>query len=323
MDVNNVGNTLERNPVVLTPKLKLAVAASVVAVVAPLTALPALAASKSSVDNTAVVGNTQGLGLVAHDAPRLNAANTGTLKTGQKVRISCQTTGDSATGPWHNKSTLWSHVDGVGYVADAWLNTGTDGRIQGVPSCKSKPPKPPKSTTGKGKLVPIRQGQGQAGQWYDCGPASLVMALHAVGKTPEKWNAGKPVNSILAARKAMQEYDGGGTYASQARTGLKHYGISSTSTTNMDDVLAAARKGKVSMVMGSTSELPWPKDVINPNQVILHWVVVAGYDSKSKKYLVLDPASAASSNTVHKLSGNQIKQYNRVAPGQGAVILNS
>lgn len=304
----------------LTPKVKLAVAASVVTVLAPVAAIPALAASK--VDNTAVVGNTQGLGLIAHDAPRLNAPNTGTLKTGQKVKITCQISGDSATGPWHNTSKLWSHVDGVGYVADAWLNTGTDGRIEGVPSCSKKPPKPSKPAPSKGKLVPIRQGQGQAGQWYDCGPTSLVMALHAVGKKPEKWSASKPVNSILAARKAMQEYDGGGTYASQARTGLKHYGIESTQTTNMDDVLAAARKGKVSMVMGSTSELPWPKDVINPNQVILHWVVVAGYDSKSKKYLVLDPASASSSNTVHKLSGNQIKQYNRVVPGQGAVILN-
>lgn len=306
----------------LTPKLKLAVAASVVTVLAPAAAIPALAASKSSVDNTAVVGNTQGLGLIAHESPRLKSANTGTLQTGQKVKITCQINGDSTTGPWHNKSKLWSHVDGVGYVADAWLNTGTDGRISGVPDCKKQPPKPSKPSTGKGKLVPVRQGQGQAGQWYDCGPASLVMALHAVGKTPEKWNANKPVNSILAARKAMQEYDGGGTYASQARTGLKHYGINSTSTTDMDDVLAAARKGKVSMVMGSTSELNWPKDVVNPNQVILHWVVVAGYDSKTKKYLLLDPASATSSNKVHRVSGDLIKRYNRVAPGQGAVILN-
>lgn len=311
----------------LTTKLKLTLATAVVGVLAPLVVLPAVAADNNAKAGSGVetgkVGDTKGQGLVAHNAPELEAPSTGTVKTGQKIRISCQIKGDSTTGPWHNKSNLWDYVPGVGFVSDAWVNTGTNGRIDGLRTCKT-PPKtsPPSTGKVKGKLVPIRQGQGQNGQWYDCGPASLVMSLHAVGKTPEKWNPDAPVHSILSARKAMQEYDGGGTYLSQARTGLKHYGLASTQTTDMDKVLRAARAGKVSLVMGSTSEITWPKDVIDPNQVILHWVVVAGYDSKTKKYLVLDPASASSANKVHPVSGAWVKRFNKVAPGQGALTIN-
>ncbi|GAB3699659.1 hypothetical protein [Mariniluteicoccus flavus] len=36
-----------------------------------------------------------------------------------------------------------------------------------------------------GIIQPIRQGQGQPGQWADCGPVSVVMMLLAMGVTPD------------------------------------------------------------------------------------------------------------------------------------------
>ncbi|MDM4721975.1 CHAP domain-containing protein [Micromonospora sp. WMMA1363] len=51
---------------------------------------------------------------------------------GSSVYLKCQDYGESAGG-----STLWDYTTGGYWVPDAYLTTGTDGRIPGVPSCSS------------------------------------------------------------------------------------------------------------------------------------------------------------------------------------------
>ncbi|MTD46401.1 cutinase family protein [Conexibacter sp. W3-3-2] len=64
-------------------------------------------------------------------------AKTNHVRKGQWVKISCQTTGQSAFG-----STVWSKV-GRYYVPDQLLKTYTDGRLRGAPSCGRSAPSAP------------------------------------------------------------------------------------------------------------------------------------------------------------------------------------
>lgn len=101
------------------------------------------------------------LGLVAGSAV---AAATGTVSTGGDtlnlrsaptgsvigsipdrtvLTITCQTTGPYATGPW-GATNVWDKVTyggKTGYVADAFVYTGTNGRV--APDCGTATPPPP------------------------------------------------------------------------------------------------------------------------------------------------------------------------------------
>jgi LasA protease len=57
----------------------------------------------------------------------------GTLAHGTVVTLQCYVTGQQMTGPWNNTSTAWDRLPSGGYVADAWLDTGSPNPI--VPPC--------------------------------------------------------------------------------------------------------------------------------------------------------------------------------------------
>ena len=77
-------------------------------------------------DNTYLVR----VNLDGRTAPRLEPrASIDFLKAGQWVRITCQTTGESAYG-----STVWDKV-GPFYVPDHYIKTYTDGFIPQAPRC--------------------------------------------------------------------------------------------------------------------------------------------------------------------------------------------
>lgn len=83
----------------------------------------------------ATVADTGGVGLHVRAEPTSSSASSGVVDTGDPVAISCQVEGDHVVNDvagW--ESSLWNRVDG-GYVADAWIDTGHEGRIPGVPDC--------------------------------------------------------------------------------------------------------------------------------------------------------------------------------------------
>lgn len=83
---------------------------------------------------TAVTGtiNTAGADLTVRAKPDTSSAAVGSVADGAKVKITCQINGSSVNGTY-GTSSLWDYI-GNGYVADAYVNTGSDGQV--APTCK-------------------------------------------------------------------------------------------------------------------------------------------------------------------------------------------
>jgi hypothetical protein len=75
--------------------------------------------------------DTNGLSLTVRAQPSPNSAAVGSVDDGQLVTIQCQKLGASVTGTF-GTSKLWDFI-GTGYVADAYVATGSDGQV--APSC--------------------------------------------------------------------------------------------------------------------------------------------------------------------------------------------
>lgn len=295
-------------------------------------AVPAFAAPKA----TATVMNTNGQGLLIRKAPNRHSPVIGKLKSHQKIKITCQTVGERVQGPYVALD-LWDWVEGTGYVADAWVDTGHNGRIPGIPECvKSGKPKPPapkptakpttkptsKPTTkpqpqpAKGELVPVRQGQGQATQWHDCGPTSMVIALKALSVTPHDWNKGQRA-AIMKARAEM----GGGTGSTnrhQIATAMERYsGVNATTTKNYDEMIAAVKAGKPVIMGGNAGVMPYPKNMVRQNAFVSHWIVVGGYDAKTGQFIIADPVSRTSK--LHRVDGATLAKFYQQSPIGGVI----
>jgi hypothetical protein len=75
--------------------------------------------------------DTSGAPLTVRSGPGTGYADVGSLADGTRVTITCQKLGQKVTGTF-GTSALWDKVGG-GYIADAYVYTGTDGRI--APNC--------------------------------------------------------------------------------------------------------------------------------------------------------------------------------------------
>jgi murein DD-endopeptidase MepM/ murein hydrolase activator NlpD len=78
---------------------------------------------------TAVTGrvNTAGAPLTIRAGASTDTRAVGSVADGASVRITCQKYGQSVRGTY-GTSTLWDFV-GTGYVSDAYVSTGSDGRV--------------------------------------------------------------------------------------------------------------------------------------------------------------------------------------------------
>jgi hypothetical protein len=76
--------------------------------------------------------NTNGADLTVRDSPSTNGDAVGTVNDGQKVTITCQVKGSTVSGTY-GSSNLWDFI-GDGYIADAFVSTGSDGQV--APTCK-------------------------------------------------------------------------------------------------------------------------------------------------------------------------------------------
>ncbi len=75
--------------------------------------------------------NTSGPDLTVRAAPSTASKAVGSVNDGATVKITCQKHGSSVTGTY-GKSTLWDFI-GDGYIADAYVSTGSDGQV--APTC--------------------------------------------------------------------------------------------------------------------------------------------------------------------------------------------
>ena len=75
--------------------------------------------------------NTSGAALTIRAGASTSTAAIGSVADGAYVTIRCQKYGQAVSGTY-GKSTLWDKI-GTGYVADAYVSTGSDGRV--APLC--------------------------------------------------------------------------------------------------------------------------------------------------------------------------------------------
>jgi CHAP domain len=86
------------------------------------------------------VSGTGGAGLTVRSTPSTSGSPLRVLPEGTNVYIDCQTNGTPITGPWGTTS-LWDHLPAYGgYVSDAYVYTGTNGRV--APECSGGTPPP-------------------------------------------------------------------------------------------------------------------------------------------------------------------------------------
>lgn len=78
--------------------------------------------------------NTAGADLTVRSGPGTGYAAVGSVSDGQGVTISCQTAGTRVSGTY-GTSTIWDRIGGGRYIADAYVYTGSDGYIPGLPRC--------------------------------------------------------------------------------------------------------------------------------------------------------------------------------------------
>jgi hypothetical protein len=288
--------TLDRRP------RRLARVATFPALVATMLAAMLAMAGPAYADAPATVGDTDGDGLVIRQAPHTSSGSLGLANTGDSVNIACQAFGEPVTNTHGFTSDIWDYSHALGgYLADAYMDTGYDGRIPGVPECESDEP--------GGEIVALQQNHGQVTQWEDCGPTSVVASLLVLGITPHGWDAGNPVESIHRAREDMglpRNVESGGTNETQVNTAFSAYGLSTYTSWDLDEILAHVRGGRPVVLAGNTIDLPWPVNVSNPNGAP-HFLTVAGYDSSSGQYLVVDPI--AIDNTVKSASAGTLAAY--------------
>ena len=94
-----------------------------------------------------------GYTLSVRSAPHSSAPEIAKLRNGETITIECQTTGDAVTGDYGTLTT-WDRLPGGGYVADAWIYTGTNGRV--APECGDSAPAPAAVPTGDRKTGATR-----------------------------------------------------------------------------------------------------------------------------------------------------------------------
>jgi hypothetical protein len=273
-------------------------------------------AAPAHADAWATVGNTGGVGLTVRAAPTPASAAVGLVSTGTGVSINCQAYGASVTNEAGFTSTLWDYVPARGgYLADAYLSTGYDARIPGVPLCAGG------TTPPSGSYVPIRQNQGQYTEWEDCGPTSVVTALLRIGVTPHEYAYGNRA-AIERARVDMGLARGvrtEGTSEENVRTALRTYGLTTVTSWDFDASLAHVRAGRPAIMAGNTRGLSWATQVKDPVAGVAHFVTVAGYDSATGRYRVLDPIAV--DNVVHLATRATLLAYWDNYLGRAAVLV--
>ncbi|MGW5014368.1 peptidoglycan DD-metalloendopeptidase family protein [Micromonospora chalcea] len=78
--------------------------------------------------------NTAGSPLTVRSGPGTGYSSVGTVADGAKVTIQCQTSGTSVSGTY-GTSSIWDRIGSGRFISDAYVYTGYDGYIPGVPRC--------------------------------------------------------------------------------------------------------------------------------------------------------------------------------------------
>lgn len=188
-----------------------------------------------------IVFNTGGVGLNVRKSPSATSSVVTVIPEGKTVNVSCQTTGTTVAG-----TNVWNRLDAFGgYVSDAFLWTGYDGFIPGVPKCGTSPT----TTTGCGSLTYTGKCDGSVLSWCEkdakktvdcaatgqtCGYQDASVGYNCLGSASGSSSGLLTVTKIVggASYSVSQDYgptdfDGGYSYchAYGNFSGLTHCGV--------------------------------------------------------------------------------------------------
>jgi len=131
------------------------------------------------------VHTKSGSPLTIRATPSAGSKAVGTLKSGTKVTITCQTTGQVVDGKY-GRSAVWDKV-GKGYISDAYVYTGSDKRV--APACTKPKPTPTPAPTGNvAKLIAAAKSQLAKGYVYSWGGGGKSGASYGICCSPSGYN---------------------------------------------------------------------------------------------------------------------------------------
>ena len=136
----------------------------------------------------------------------------------------------------------------------------------------------------KHKFQYISQAQGQATQWEDCGPATILMALlQNGGDVPASYTKSDQTKAMADIRGNINGY----LQTGQVVNILNQRGVSGKQHLNGDAVKAIddIKKGKKAIILAQTGVISG--EMANPGYG--HYVYVSGYDKDKKTFTVNDP----------------------------------
>lgn len=198
-------------------------------------------------------------GTVSTDGDTLNLRSTptgsviGSIPDRTVLTITCQTTGPTATGPW-GASSIWDKVTyggKTGYVADAFIYTGTNGRV--APDCGATTTPPPVGDRRAAILSVVRSQIGVTETGSNCNPYGDCVEWCGLFAT-WAWNkAGIPTPSMAFTGRI---YTWGAENGRLIRT-----------SNNAGTVLAHAKPGDM-VLYGTGPSSPgtsWHVDIVESN----------------------------------------------------------
>ena len=102
--------------------------------------------------------------------PNGNAAKVRSVADGSQVTIVCQTRGQRVNGRY-GSTRIWDKLAGGGFVSDAYIYTGSDGRV--ARDCRTRKPAPQHHGNGGGRPASIQLRDDypfRGGSWNDADP---------------------------------------------------------------------------------------------------------------------------------------------------------
>jgi cell wall-associated NlpC family hydrolase len=196
--------------------------------------------------------NTAGTALTVRSGPGTGYTSVGTVADGAAVTISCQTAGTSVTGTY-GTTTIWDKIGDGRFVSDAYVFTGSDGRV--APDC-----------TGTGTVAAKVT-------------ATIDAAKSMTGKYPYSWGGGNyagPTKGICCSPSGIDDrntvgFDCSGLmeYAFYQGAGLR---ISSTSSQQY------AEGYKVALANRKAGDMLFWSDATKSPSAIHHVALYLGND---------------------------------------------
>jgi hypothetical protein len=124
--------------------------------------------------------NTGGDAINVRSAPNTSSSIVGTVSEGMSVGIECQINGTVIEG-----TSIWDFLPSKGgYVTDAYVNTGYDGFVPGMPICGQQQPPPPPPPNGLGAAI-VAKGRTYKG--YEAASPNCAKFSTWVGNPCVEW----------------------------------------------------------------------------------------------------------------------------------------